>query len=547
MLFEHKYKGNSTVSSGANGMGLSFSPDSLREPTFFVGNLGDTLNFREAISALHHVVVADFKFRPSNKDDYKAWLKSQEDIWLAEAMSGADGLEQKIGIATKELEEIRKEKRAITAPFYKAQRKYFQYLYKRDIAAWYVLDPVITVHPDQLFFECFSKDESVYGKLSCSHNVFKDVDEFKCGTTNIDYSQALYNEFQKLRSYKNTEFVIDPKGFEVQTGKDETYKEVKIDLPDSWMRGFLQVSSAMVMDQVSFDLHPADIANFILLLKRNKERHGPRSIRYILTPGKPIEAIFEPWNHKIVCPRSIYKGDSRREIRVWGRRRLTLLERLLPISKKITVKLLGTGLPSFYIADLGDMDFTLGLSGWSANDWTESSRLDLLSAGGMVDAKVMQSIYLHLKEKWFGTAEEISYSLSIDIKEVRLALQKFTQAGKVIYDLTNNVYRVRELKKEGVDIESLRFSSDVEKKGFEYYAQNKISELKIHHSEKDSLLSGIIDGAYRTQIKVNKDERIFAAFCTCEYYTNNQLKKGPCEHMIGLRLCGNKEMNKQKN
>ena len=42
---------------------------------------------------------------------------------------------------------------------------YFQYLLKRDYQAWIVLDPVITVHPDQVFFECFSKDESSYGRL----------------------------------------------------------------------------------------------------------------------------------------------------------------------------------------------------------------------------------------------------------------------------------------------------------------------------------------------------------------------------------------------
>ena len=40
-------------------------------------------------------------------------------------------------------------------PFYAARQKYFDYLYRRDMNAWYVLDPVITVHPDEVFFECF--------------------------------------------------------------------------------------------------------------------------------------------------------------------------------------------------------------------------------------------------------------------------------------------------------------------------------------------------------------------------------------------------------
>jgi hypothetical protein len=520
-------------------MGISFAPDTLREPTFFVGSLHDKLNFREAISALHHVVIADFKFRPSNKDDYKNWLKEQESIWLAEAMEGGKELDLKIAQKRNELNTLRNNRNKITAPYYKAQSEYFKYLYKRDYAAWFVLDPVITVHPDQLFFECFSKDESAYGKLSCSHNVFKNINEFKCGTTNIDYSRSLFDEFQKIRTYKETNFTIDPSGFETQTGADESYKEVKIDMPDSWMRGFLQVSSAMTMQQVSFELSPADMANFLFVLKRNRERQGPRSIRYKLTPGQPIEAIFEPWNHTVKCPTSIYTGPEATEIRVWGRRRLMLLERLLPVTRKFTVKLLGSGLPSFYIADLGDMDFTLGLSGWSANDWTNSSRLNLLDPGGEVDAKSMQEIYLHLRGKWFSTAEEIARNLSLSQDQVHLALAKFTQAGKVIFDLTNGVYRVRELKKEGVDIDALRFSSEVEKVAFDLYTNGKVQDFKVNQTDSEKRLSGKVANK-DTAVNLNNDLRIVDGNCSCSYYFTNQLKKGPCEHMIALRL----ELNK---
>jgi hypothetical protein len=539
MLFNHKYKGSSGVVSGSGTMGISFAPDTLREPTYFIGNLHDKLNFREAISALHHVVVADFKFRPSNKDDYMNWLKEQEAIWLAEAMEGSDELEQKIAQTKNELASVRQDRTKITGPYFKAQKKYFDYLYKRDYAAWLILDPVITVHPDQLFFECFSKDESAYGKLSCSHNVFKDINDFKCGTTNIDYSRSLFDEFQKIRTYKETNFAIDPSGFDVQTGKDESYREVKIDLPDSWMRGFLQVSSAMTMEQVSFELSPADIANFLFVLKRNKERTGPRSIRYQLTPGEPVKAVFDPWDHTIVCPTSIYKGKKAVEVRVWGRRRLMLLERLLPVSKKITVKLLGTGLPSFYIADLGDMDFTLGLSGWSANDWTNSSRLNLLDPGGEVDSRVMQEIYLHLRGKWFSTAEDIAKNLSLGLPQVKLALAKFTQAGKVIYDLTNGVYRVRELKKDGVDIDELRFSSEEEKHAFELFERGKVHDFKVENIEQEKQLSGKVDG-FKSQINLNGDLRITSGYCACSFYFKNRLKKGPCEHMMALRLGLNK-------
>ena len=95
--------------------------------------------------------------------------------------------------------------------------------YLISIPKWFVLDPVITVHPDEIFFECFSQDESSYGKLGVNYTGFKNINEFNCGTTNIDYSDDLYDEFQKIRSYKKTFFNVDPSGFEVKTtGKVST-------------------------------------------------------------------------------------------------------------------------------------------------------------------------------------------------------------------------------------------------------------------------------------------------------------------------------------
>ena len=40
---------------------------------------------------------------------------------------------------------------------------------------------------------------------------------------------------------------------------------------------------------------------------------------------------------------------------------------------------LGTGFPSFWVARMGEMRLTLGLSGWTTNDWTRGSALDLLA------------------------------------------------------------------------------------------------------------------------------------------------------------------------
>src|SRR4029079_14270072 len=82
-------------------------------------------------------------------------------------------------------------------------------------------DPVITVADDVVFFECFSKDESSYACLSVDREGFADVQGATAGTTNVDYSLALYQHFQTLRTYRPTRLKVDPSGFEVNVSGRE--------------------------------------------------------------------------------------------------------------------------------------------------------------------------------------------------------------------------------------------------------------------------------------------------------------------------------------
>ena len=61
MQFNYKYSSNSGIKSNANQVGINFAPDTLRKPTFFVGELSKHLPFREAMSALHDIVIADLR------------------------------------------------------------------------------------------------------------------------------------------------------------------------------------------------------------------------------------------------------------------------------------------------------------------------------------------------------------------------------------------------------------------------------------------------------------------------------------------------------
>jgi hypothetical protein len=540
MRFAYRYYGETTVANSASSTEMRFAPDTLRPPTHFVAQINKHIPFREAMSALHEVVVADQRYQAPDKTAYKAWLAEHEAGMLADFMATEPEVRARIPALQAELNELQARKNAVLRPFYGAQQKYFDYLYKANRELWYVLDPVITVHPDCVFFECFSQDESSYASLSCSHEVFDRVGDFACGTTNIDYSESLYGEFQKIRDYKSTQLAIDPSGFQVQTADDPVFIEEKIDVPDSWVRGFLQVSSAMNMASRRLDLHPMDVHNFCLQLRRKKERSGPRSIRFVLTPGEPVRAIFEPWNDEVVCRRSIYQGSVAEEIRVWGRRRLLVLERLIAVATSFTVHLMGSGLPSFWIANLPDMQLTLGLSGWIANDWSQAGQFDLLAPRGEVDDDSKVRVLEALQKRWYASVQQLASDTGLSPVTVSSALTLYVQAGRVVFDLTKGVYRLRELAREPLPLTELRFASPLEEQAAKLLAVQALSKVSAEALDGGGLLqrADVRDGDHRYQVslRLDADQRIADGSCQCNHYTQNRLRAGPCSHMLALRM-----------
>ncbi|MEO1336160.1 MAG: hypothetical protein AAFV29_10975 [Myxococcota bacterium] len=227
--------------------GMKLSPNLERPKVFFDAELKHPVRFREAMSALHEVVVGDLRPPQRDRTGYEAYQRA---LVEQEAQLRRE-VEQKVTDET--LARLSKEPmpRGLAKKFRAAHRRYFaarsrwiRNLHSTDKKLWWLLDPVITVAPDAVFFECFSRDESSYGVLHIDREAFCGSEAGELGTTNVDYSFALYDYFQTLRSYRPTRLMIDPSGFEVQVAGHPDYREEKIDLPASWLDGFAQIQTA---------------------------------------------------------------------------------------------------------------------------------------------------------------------------------------------------------------------------------------------------------------------------------------------------------------
>src|SRR5262249_12509719 len=149
------------------------------------------------------------------------------------------------------------------------------------------------------------------------------------------------------------------------------------------------------------------IYNILAWLKRHRAKKSPRAVRFELDPGRPVQVVLEPWEQRIVLHGTSYPGPRAESIRVWGRDRLHILARILPILDSAEVYLLGTGLPSYWVLRFGPMRLTLGLSGWTANDWTGGSALDQLVPPVEPSPAVLGDIAATFKTRPAQTFEQI--------------------------------------------------------------------------------------------------------------------------------------------
>src|SRR5215510_10523303 len=168
-----------------------------------------------------------------------------------------------------------------------------------------ILDPLITVTPEGVFFEALSLDESSYGRIAMRPGALDGLHDTAYGCTNISFSPQLVSGLRQIRSGSATHLEVAREGIVVEHGERED-RERKIDLPDSWMRGFLEVQAALRLPAQVLTLAPIDLANVLAYLKGRKEQESPRGLVFEL--GASSQVTVQPWDKTFALRKSRYEG-----------------------------------------------------------------------------------------------------------------------------------------------------------------------------------------------------------------------------------------------
>lgn len=567
MNVTQSYARPSGATADERGLHLSVAAELSRPGVRLEARIGDSLGYARVMLALYAVVSSDLRSQQKDHSAYQAWVRERylEELSAVQAMAveSLPGLQARREALKRQMDalltEIRPLEKSIhTNEFYRRRADYFGWLYKNDKDAWWVLDPVVSVHPDAVIFEVFSQDESSYGRVTVPFDKLETFGETVFGTTNVDYSRALADEMRRVRSYRPAFLNVESGGVTLSTGAGARL-EKKIDLPPSWVRGFLQVQSAATFPGVDVTLSPETVAEVLAALQRRRERESPRSLRLRLTPGQCPEIEIEPWGTVVRERRHVFAGKDAQEIRLWGRRRLLTLVDLMPYADRVDVRLLGTGMPSYWSVSLQGHRFDLGVSGWTKNDWSSAARFDLLAAAARASDGDLAVAEAELEKRLKLTPAELAAVSDLPSETAAAALQRLCRQGRAMFDIAAGAYRWRQLLpfpapedasdqradlaarivgsggvtflKPGEDDDEPHFGAvrDPDEETFSFRASVRGGETRRERK-------------FRVALDLDGDGRVRFAHCDCAWHRREKLRKGPCAHILAAVGLASREL-----
>jgi predicted DNA-binding WGR domain protein len=507
------YEGVSTLVGGGDAARLALAGNVRRDPVRLEATIKDPLRFREAMSALFAVVAGDSRYVPRDRTAYLAYKRMRRE---------SDNLDA-----------------------WQAQRAYFSWLLRNDPTAFLILDPVVTVHPDRVSFEVFSKDEGTYAALGIDRDAF-DVDgEPTYGTTNIDFSRALYAGLQQMRSYRRTRLEIGREGVRFATAAAGEVLEKHIRVPDSWLRGFLQVQSAAALPREVFALAPIDRVQRAAPSAAARRPQGPEA-RRAGGAGARREAAAGAGALGAGAD-----GLGRGVQGQGGPRGADLGPAPADAARSVpAVRRGGRGAPAGQRPAelLGPPrrrhDPDPGPDRLHRANWSQALSFDLLlprktqETGGPLAA-----VLDHLHARWSAGAGELARATGLEWPALIEALQRGCQQGRVMYDLAADVYRLRPLTDAPLDMGRLEFRDRRERIAHDLLVRREavqvVSEDRIPGTGLE--LTGRVVVAedrreYRPQMLLGDEGQVSRAECTCAEFRKQGLKAGPCVHLVALRL-----------
>ena len=374
-------------------------------------------------------------------------------------------------------------------------------------------DPILSAQGDRLRAECFSACNGVYARMDVFQSALDG--EILYGTTNVDIGADLRKSLFNVKQGDRLKFRIGDEGWKTvhsrKADNNNILTDVRIQrpvkMPDRWIRAL--GNCAMLHQNMEYKFHVEGIRAkaFIAMLPpvTGKERSG------WLTPTKAGVML------KLM--------EEKNSVYISGLHRLSALRRIMSYVNAVY----------FYApqnSEAGQMlievcmrgaRITLSLTAKSYEGYSgEGALLDSLS-----DLKILEyadKIDNILNFESILDLDKISESTGIIKNDIKNAIELLAVSGKLGFDVQEKAFFHRELPDD---------PDRVLKDNPRLVGAKKLME-GISHVEDDVWHVKSQDTTYR--VIYPKDLGAQNAKCTCTWYLKHQNSRGPCKHILAVKL-----------
>lgn len=382
---------------------------------------------------------------------------------------------------------------------------------------WKLLDPVVSVEREWVRLECFSSDGGVYARVDLGPNVFHEGELGSPGTTNVDFGPEFAARLATLRPGRGSAFEIGEDSVRLETAAGAAV-ERKVELPERWLRGFLQVQAIQRAARPRFSL----------------DRHRARAFLTGVPAQSGAGAVWWAGGDARISPARPAPGGS--AVGVEGIHRLKLLKRLAPHVEGLYVWAVDDEAPSFWVADLGGARVTLGLSS-RVNQGFSGDGEALRSARRPVEAEVVERARSLAQGMERFSIADLSARLGVSESLTAEVVDLLSEQGLLGLDLAGGVYFPRHLPyaAQGFAVQ------ERDRHSRRLAGEGRATLEKRETVPGGARLAGWVEGdhaRYRVHLTLDAGGAILGGSCTCPWILKHGMKRGPCKHLLALRLSG---------
>lgn len=365
-------------------------------------------------------------------------------------------------------------------------------------------DPIVTSGDGVLRFEGFSTCRSLAVRVDLLPGGMDTIHQSH-GTTNVDFNQPMRSALTRVNERDVMSLAIDENAFVLVHG-EESLLERKVDLPLSWLKGLASIPAISSQCETVAELSGPAIAVLFRDLPRTgngRESHwlhpSPRGIRIARTPAD--EAV-----------------------RLTGAKRLLVLQPLIQAARKLTVATNAARDLTLWTLHFDDSRLTLALSpevwrGFSG----EGAALDDLSRG--LTPEIAEALFCDGPSTF--DAEAVAIELGVSLPEIRTALAHLASQGQIGYDHIDAVWYRRKIPGNEALI---RQTNPRLAQAEAFLAANAV----VIESQLRETVRGRVGADPATAHHVETGPH--GPRCTCFWFGRFGLSRGPCSHILALRL-----------